>query len=125
MKRTAVSLLLAVGFLPYHGHAQLTNGGLYALFGIDADTRTNYLKYGTVTGTMASDDWFAPSGSGNNVIDTTNASIYKALLQAGTNTSFSQRMSQLLYAKIGGKLWLDAAYGRDYMATAALKDSTT
>ncbi|HEV2352613.1 MAG TPA: hypothetical protein VGR89_00080, partial [Puia sp.] len=125
MKRIAVGLLLVVGLLPVHSHAQLTNGGLYALFGVDADTRTNYLKYGTVTGSIASDDWFAPSGLGNNVIDTTNASIYKTLLQTGTNTSFSQRMSQLLYAKVGGKLWLDAAYGRDYMATAALKDSTT
>src|SRR6185312_13941482 len=125
MKRTAVILLIVTGFLPTRSSAQLTNGGLYANFGVDADTRTNYLKYGIASGSATSDDWFAPSGFGNNVIDTANAAFYKALLQSGTNASFSQRMSQLLFSKVNGKLWLDAAYGRDYTATASLKDSTS
>jgi len=62
--------------------AQLNNGGFNALFGVDADTRTNYLKYGPLTGVIVSDDWFAPSGAGNNVIDTTNAATYLSLLQS-------------------------------------------
>jgi len=116
--------LLATGLLPITCLAQLNNGGLYSLFGVDADSRSNYMKYGLVTGAVTSDDWFAPSGYGNNVIDTANASTYLSQLQSGTNTSFSKRMSQLLYAKISGKLWLDAAYGRDFVAAASLKDST-
>jgi hypothetical protein len=123
MKCCAILLLFA-GLLPLVSRAQLNNGGLYAGFGVDADTRANYMKYGVVTGAIASDDWFAPSGFGNNVIDTSNAATYLSLLQTGTNYTFSKRMSQLLYAKIGGKLWLDAAYGRDYSAAANLKDST-
>jgi len=28
-----------------------------------------------------------------------------------------------LYSKVSGKLWLDAAYGRDFTAASLLKDS--
>jgi len=104
---------------------QLANGGTNAFFGIDADTRSNFVKYGPATGPIASDDWFSPSLSGNNVIDTSGAATYLSLLQAGNNISFNKRMSALLYAKINGKLWLDAAYGRDFIASASSKDSTT
>jgi hypothetical protein len=104
--------------------AQLNNGGINAYFGIDADTKSNYVKYGPLTGSIASDDWFSPSLTGNNVIDTSNAATYLSMLQAGSNISFNKRMSALLFAKLSGKLWLDAAYGRDYIAAASLKDST-
>jgi hypothetical protein len=124
MKYLIPILLLSAGLLPKSGLCQLNNGGLYANFGVDADTRTNWMKYGLVTGAVASDDWFAPSGAGHNVIDTANAATYLALLQAGNNLTFNQRMSALLYAKVGGKLWLDATYGRDYQAASLMKDST-
>src|SRR5579864_9518500 len=124
MKHRVVRILLLAGLLPLGSQAQLNNGGLYAGFGVDADTRANYMKYGLVTGAVTSDDWFAPSGFGNNVIDTSNWATYLAQLQAGNNFVFTQRMSKLLYAKVGGKLWLDAAYGRDYCAAGSLKDST-
>jgi hypothetical protein len=123
MKRTLASVTLSV-LLPLATVAQLNNGGLYSGFGVDADTRTNYLKYGLVTGSISSDDWFAPSGLGYNVIDTSNSAFYSTQLQAGLNVSFAQRMAKLLYAKVNGKLWLDAAYGRDYTASASAKDST-
>ncbi|MDO6432833.1 hypothetical protein Q4E93_19655 [Flavitalea sp. BT771] len=121
MKPFVTLYVLLCGLIPFPTHAQLNNGGLYAAFGIDADTRSNYMKYGVP---IASDDWFSPSASGYNVIDTTNAAAYLSLLQAGNNISFSQRMSVPLYTKVNGKLWLDAAYGRDFVATASLKDST-
>jgi hypothetical protein len=109
---------------PISAIGQLNNGGVNAYFGIDADTRSNFVKYGPATGSIASDDWFSPSLSGNNVIDTSNAAVYLALLQAGNNISFNKRMSALLYAKVSGKLWLDAAYGRDFIAASTAKDST-
>ncbi len=37
---------------------------------------------------------------------------------------FNRRMSVPLYSKINGKLWLDAVYGRDFIATSPLFDST-
>src|SRR3984957_6648889 len=114
MKYTIPILLLSAGLLPKSGLCQLSNGGLYANFGVDADTRTNWMKYGLVTGAVASDDWFAPSGAGFSVIDTSNFATYLAMLEAGANITFNKRMSALLYAKVGGKLWLDAVYGRDY-----------
>jgi hypothetical protein len=83
------------------------------------------MKYGLVTGSVASDDWFAPSLTGNNVIDTSSAAGYLASLKAGGNISFNKRMSVPLYSKVAGKLWLDAVYGRDFSAAASLKDSTT
>lgn len=121
--RVPLSLLLA-GLLPISGLAQLNNGGLYSLFGVDADTRSNYMKYGLVTGNVTSDDWFAPSGAGHNVIDTSNATFYLSQLQSGGNLGFSKRMSQKLYATVNGKLWLDAVYGRDFISTGSLVDST-
>src|SRR6185437_15115036 len=124
MKTYLRILVMAIGVLPLRGLAQLNNGGLYANFGVDADTRTNWMKAGIVTGAVASDDWFAPSATGYNVIDTTNSASWLALMQSGANAAFSQRMSQLLYAKVNGKLWLDAAYGRDYSSAGSLKDST-
>lgn len=106
--------------------AQLNNGGLNASFGVDADTKAGYLKYGPITGTVSSDDWFSSStASGSNVIDTTNATYYKSLLQAGNNISFSKRMSAPYYSTVNGRLWLDALYTRDYIVTAVATDTTT
>jgi hypothetical protein len=118
-----VALLLALHFPIF---SQLNNGGLNASFGVDADTRAGYLKYGTTTGTVSSDDWFSSStASGKNVIDTSNASGYKSLLQAGNNISFSKSMSAPYYTTVNGRLWLDALYSRDYIVTATATDSTT
>ena len=118
-----VALLLALHFQTF---SQLNNGGLNAFFGVDADTRAGYLKYGPATGTVSSDDWFSSStASGKNVIDTTNASYYKSLLQAGNNISFSKSMSAPYYTTVNGRLWLDALYSRDYIVTATATDSTT
>jgi hypothetical protein len=124
MKFTSTILSLTVSLLSQASYAQLSNGGLYANFGVDADTRSNYMKYGLVTGAVASDDWFSPL-SANSIIDTSNAAYYRSLLKAGTNVSFIQRMSVPLYTKLNGKLWLDAAYARDYTAASSTKDSTT
>ena len=104
--------------------SQLNNGGLNANFGVDADTKSGYLKYGPTTGTASSDDWFSSStASGNNVIDTTNAFYYQSLLQAGNNISFSKRMSVPYYSTVNGRLWLDALYSRDYIVNMTV-DST-
>jgi hypothetical protein len=104
--------------------AQLNQGGLHAQFGVDGDTKAGYLKYGPSPGNSMSDDWFSSAAaSGYNVIDTSNASYYRSLLQAGNNISFTKRMSASLYASLNGKLWLDAVYARDYVV--AQLDSTT
>lgn len=124
MKNFLPGLFLAIGLFPITVSAQLTNGGVNAYFGIDGDTKNNYVKYGTASGLIASDDWFSGSLSGKNVIDTTNASTFSALLQANGNLGFNRRMSVPLYTKLNGKLWLDAVYGRDYIATNPLTDST-
>jgi hypothetical protein len=118
-----VALLLAMHAQTF---SQLNNGGLHAFFGVDADTKAGYLKYGPATGTVSSDDWFSSAtASGNNVIDTSNASYYKSLLQAGNNISFSKRMSTPYYTTVNGRLWMDAVYSRDYIVTATATDTTT
>ena len=125
MKLSTRPLIVFLGLLPLAGHAQLSPGGIFASFGVDADTRANWVKYGPAKGAISSDDWFAPFGTGYNVIDTSNWATYLAQLSAGNNISFNKRMSQLLYAKVGGRLWLDAVYGRDFTAASVAKDSTT
>jgi len=124
MKQFLLGLFMSVVFFPLVTSAQLTNGGTDAYFGVDGDTRNNYVKYGTTSGLIPTDDWFSGISSGKNVIDTSNAAVYSALLQANGNIGFSKRMSVPLYTKMNGKLWLDAVYGRDYVATAPLTDST-
>lgn len=122
MKPCYVILFLISLYL--EGFCQLNTGGFHAGFGVDADTKAGYLKYGPVTGTISSDDWFSsPTASGSNVIDTANANFYKSQLQAGNNISFSKRMSVPLYTNVNGKIWLDAIYTRDYITGST--DSTT
>src|SRR5215831_9985063 len=116
--------LFGLFLCPHSGFSQLNNGGINAFFGIDGDTKSHYVKYGPVTGLINSDDWFSSIASGKNVIDTSNASVYSALLQANGNLGFTKRMSVPLYSKLNGTLWLDAVYGRDYLCTMPLTDST-
>jgi hypothetical protein len=128
MKRCCFIVCLIVMYWPLA--AQLNQGGFHALFGVDADTKAGYLKYGPATGTVAGDDWFSSAtASGSNVIDTSNAAYYRSLLQAGNNICFSKRMPVPLYSNISGRIWLDAVYTRDYIVNAsaavATSDSTT
>ena len=124
MKKLYTVLILVLFIRASPIYAQLNNGGQHAFFGVDGETRSNYIKYGPSTGFIASDDWFSFSPAIKNVIDTTNATYYNNLLQGGANLGFNRRMSVPLYSKMNGKLWLDAAYGRDYIATNSLFDST-
>jgi hypothetical protein len=122
MKLCYAILFLIV--LHAEGLCQLNTGGFHAGFGVDADTKAGYLKYGPATGLVTSDDWFSsPTASGNNIIDTANAAYYRSLLQAGNNISFVKRMSVPLYTNVSGKIWLDAIYTRDYITGST--DSTT
>ena len=61
MKLNFTTLFLIAGLCPFISSAQLTNGGINANFGVDGDTRNNYVKYGPTTGIIASDDWFSSS----------------------------------------------------------------
>ncbi|MBS1661901.1 MAG: hypothetical protein JST68_12715 [Bacteroidetes bacterium] len=125
MKRIVLLTVFLTILCSLPGYCQLSNGGVSANFGVDADTRSNWVKYGPLAGAAVADDWFSPSGSGFNVIDTSNAAALLSLVKVGTNISFNKRMSQLLYSKTSGKLWIDAVYGRDFTAASTLKDSTT
>src|SRR5258708_40346589 len=103
MKFSTTIALLVASLSHLTGFTQLNNGGLYANFGGDADTRSNYMKYGVVTGTVASDDWFSPI-SGSSVIDTTGAAWYLSFLQAGSNISFNKRIVVPVYTKFNCKI---------------------
>jgi hypothetical protein len=120
--KTAILFLLVL--IPFASIGQLTNGGINAYFGIDGDTYNNYVKYGNSSGIIPSDDWFSSSPFSYNVIDTSNAANYLSLLQGGANIGFNKRMSVPLFSVINGKLWLDAVYGRDYIASNSMVDST-
>jgi hypothetical protein len=106
--------------------AQLTNGGLHANFGVDADTKSDYIKYGSVVGSIRSEDWFSLYPGSKGVIDTSDAAYYKALLTHNENISFVKTMSAPLYTKWNNSLWLDAVYCRDYIKLdSAHLDSTS
>jgi hypothetical protein len=109
---------------PVATFSQLANGGINAGFGVDGDTQNDYVKYGPVAGFIPSDDWFSSTASGTNIIDTSDASYYLSMLSGGANLSFNKRMAVPLYSRVNGKLWVDAAYGRDYFRTGSAADST-
>jgi hypothetical protein len=114
-------------------HAQLSNGGLLAGFGLDADTRANATKMGPSAGSnVYNDDWFGLNGgTGRYIIDTSNKEYYKALLQANSNISFQKIMSVPAFTRRSGRLWLGASYNRDFSSWPAgagypaAADSTT
>jgi hypothetical protein len=120
----AVLLWICFIVLQLPGKTQLTNGGIYANFGIDGDTRAGYNKYGQSQGIASGDDWFYPVSNGFSIIDTSNASFYKSLLITGNNIAFTKRMNAPLYSKLGNTLWLDGVYSRDYIAVNSFMDST-
>ena len=108
-----ISLLLSLTYL--HSSAQLSTGGIHSYFGVDADTRAAFVKYGPTTGSIGTDDWFGPmSGANRGVIDTSNAASYLTDIQANKSISFIKRMSVPMYSKVNGSLWLDGIYARDY-----------
>src|SRR5688572_15315488 len=78
-------LALVVSCLFLHSSAQLANGGFHANFGVDADTKSDYIKYGPITGSVQSEDWFSTNGGSRGVIDTSNASVYQSLLMQNKN----------------------------------------
>lgn len=119
-----VCLLGFISIIYLPSFSQLTNGGFHANFGVDADTKSDYIKYGSVTGNIKSDDWFAVAGTSKGVIDTTGAAYYAQLLKSNTNISFVKKMSAPLFAKLNNTLWIDAVYCRDFVKTPVLPDST-
>lgn len=82
MKFIITICFVVMGMSPLTGLSQLNDGGFYSNFGTDADTRNNYMKYGHLTGPVASNDWFS-FFSGGGIIDTSSASYYLSLLQGG------------------------------------------
>src|SRR3982751_7095916 len=120
MKKFYTLALLLLSFAA--GYSQILTGGLHANFGVDADTKASYKKYGPSGDYSNSDDWFSLAGAkGKGVIDTTNAAYYKTQLQNGKNISLMQNMSVAPYSNVNGRLWLDAAYVRDHY----YRDSTS
>ncbi|URM39142.1 T9SS type A sorting domain-containing protein [Flavobacterium anhuiense] len=112
-------------------HSQAISGAaVQANFGIDADVYANkeqFLVPPTVSGIY--DDWFFSSafanGTGQNVIDQTNAAGLKTSIQANNNFTFEKRMSKPKNTMVGNFLWIDAVYGRDGNSTQSNNDSNT
>ncbi|MFB3388927.1 hypothetical protein Q7C23_15850, partial [Flavobacterium sp. LAR06] len=110
-------------------YSQAVSGAaVQANFGIDADVYANkeqFLVPPTTSGIY--DDWFYSAafatGSGENVIDQTNAASLKTSIQANNNFTFEKRMSKPKNTTVGNFLWIDAVYGRDANSTQNNSDS--
>ena len=108
--------LLMLGLI-FQSFSQLSKGGIHADFGVDADTKAGFVKYGPSTGLISTDDWFGPmTGLSRGIMDTSNAAFYKTQLQANKNISFIKRMFGPMYSKVNNTLWLDGIYARDYIS---------
>jgi hypothetical protein len=109
----------------FEANAQLHNSGFHAFFGVDADTKADYIKYGSTTGFRSSEDWFSTHGGNKGVLDTTGASVYRSLLQQNKNIAFTKRMSAPFFYKSANTMWLDAVYVRDYLKIDSVNIDTT
>lgn len=100
-------------------HAQITTPVVRAFFGVDAD-----LKARSVNGPLlSSDDWFIFPGTagtlsnGTHVIDTSGAATlvtqYNSNPASRMNT-FIRSMSRPQFTNVNNRLWLDAAFVRDF-----------
>ncbi|WP_431244704.1 hypothetical protein ACQ9BO_10800 [Flavobacterium sp. P21] len=115
-------------FHPYSYSQAISGATVQANFGIDADVYANkeqFLVPPTVSGIY--DDWFFSSafanGTGQNIIDQTNAAGLKTSIQANNNFTFEKRMSKPKNTMVGNYLWIDAVYGRDGNSTQSNNDS--
>ncbi|WPO77238.1 T9SS type A sorting domain-containing protein [Flavobacterium sp. KACC 22761] len=123
-------LFMLFAFQPYLHSQAISGAAVQANFGIDADVYANkeqFLVPPTVSGIY--DDWFFSSsfanGTGENVIDQTNAAGLKTSIQANNNFTFEKRMSKPKNTMVGNFLWIDAVYGRDGNSTQSNSDSNT
>ncbi|SMO36420.1 hypothetical protein SAMN06265220_101314, partial [Flavobacterium nitrogenifigens] len=123
-------LFMLFAFQPYLHSQAISGAAVQANFGIDADVYANkeqFLVPPTVSGIY--DDWFFSAafanGTGQNVIDQTNAAGLKTSIQANNNFTFEKRMSKPKNTMVGNYLWIDAVYGRDGNSTQSNNDSNT
>ncbi len=115
-------------FQSYLYSQAVSGAAVKANFGIDADVYANkeqFLVPPTISGIY--DDWFFSSayanGTGENVIDQSNAAGIKTSIQANNNFTFEKRMSKPKNTMVGNFLWIDAVYGRDGNSTQNNSDS--
>ena len=121
-------LFMLFAFQPYLYSQAVSGAAVKANFGIDADVYANkeqFLVPPTISGIY--DDWFFSSayanGTGENVIDQSNAAGIKTSIQANNNFTFEKRMSKPKNTMVGNFLWIDAVYGRDGNSTQNNSDS--
>ena len=118
--KTTLLIFLTILLSPLFFYGQITTPIIKARFGVDADLRANYFKDLVQTG---NDDWFnlvAADTSGKAVIDTTGAAAIIAGYLSDVApwpkrmASFYRGMSKPKFSTINSRLWVDAAFVRDY-----------
>ena len=122
--KTTLLILLLILLSPLFFYGQITTPVIKARFGVDADLRANYFN-GLVQ--SSNDDWFnlatgvlATDTTGKAVIDTTGAAAILAGYLSDVSpwpkrmASFYRGMSRPKFSTINNRLWVDAAFVRDY-----------
>ena len=128
----SVALVFIISIPNVEGQIITSGATVKADFGIDADIYSNLLTVHDSDSILNTDDWFenldlfpgSGTGSGNGVIDQTNAEAVKALVQSNYNYSFTRRMSVDRNTPVGPSLWIDAVYNRDWNSQGNFIDST-
>ena len=122
--KTTLLILLSISLSPLFFYGQITTPIIKARFGVDADLRANYFN-GAIQ--SSNDDWFnlatgvlATDTTGKAVIDTTGAAAILAGYLSDVSpwpkrmASFYRGMSRPKLSIINNRLWVDAAFVRDY-----------
>ena len=118
----SLCILFAVAI---QGYSQ--SPALVAKFGIDGELSNDTLRIGAGT-PAGSHDWLKQkAGTGIGLVDTAGTSIYKPIIAAGANVSFTRGQSVSRYAIVDNMYMLDTRYGRDgygLSTQSGEKDST-
>jgi hypothetical protein len=122
--KTTLLIFLSILLSPLFFYGQITTPIIKARFGVDGDLRANWYKEVIQT---SNDDWFnlatgvlATDTTGKAVIDTTGAKAILAGYLSDVSpwpkrmASFYRGMSRPKLSIINNRLWVDAAFVRDY-----------
>ena len=128
--RSYFVLVLFINLLIYGAlEAQINNTGcLSGGFGVDAGLYSNIIEFGAATPAANSKDWFyaaGAGGSGISIIDVSDSTAIKALLQGTGNPYYEARMNSGLNSIVDGKVRIDAVFSRDPFGGTGALDPTS
>ena len=126
-KKVTLVFLIFFGLVFLRSNAQQvrSDGCVVAGFGIDAGLYSGVVEYGNgVEPSSRSNDWFLGT-AGRGIIDESNPSTIKTLLETSPNPIYERRQKYQLVSIVDNQILIDGVFARDYFGGTGHADQTT